>query len=53
MQTHQRKGLTQSNGIMVNYLYDLDVVEKNHELFFKNKEVILSSEMKSLKKKYS
>jgi malonyl-CoA decarboxylase len=48
-----KKGLTQSNGIMVNYLYDLDVVEKNHELFFKNKEVILSSEMKSLKKKYS
>jgi hypothetical protein len=38
---------------MVNYLYDLDVVEKNHELFFKNKEVILSGEIKSLKKKYS
>ncbi|MDA8541251.1 malonyl-CoA decarboxylase [Gammaproteobacteria bacterium] len=48
-----QKGLTQSNGVMVNYLYDLDVVEKNHELFFKNKEVILSSEIKSLKKKYS
>ncbi|MDA9033058.1 malonyl-CoA decarboxylase [Gammaproteobacteria bacterium] len=48
-----QKGLTQSNGVMVNYLYDLDVVEKNHELFFKNKEVILSGKIKSLKKKYS
>ena len=53
MRDSSQKGLTQSNGVMVNYLYDLDVVEKNHELFFKNKEVILSSEIKSLKKKYS
>ena len=28
------KGINQSYGIMVNYLYDLDVVEENHELFF-------------------
>ena len=47
------KGMAQSHGIMINYLYDLDIVEKNHELFFKNKEVVLSGEMKSLKKKYS
>ena len=48
-----KKGMAQSHGVMINYLYDLDVVEKNHELFFKNKEVVLSGEMKSLKKKYS
>ena len=47
------KGMKQSNGIMINYLYDLTTVEKNHEQFFKNKEVILSNEIKSLKKKYS
>ena len=47
------KGLSQSNGIMVNYLYDLETVERNHELFFETKEVLLSNEIKSLKKKYS
>ena len=47
------KGMAQSYGIMINYLYDLEIVEKNHELFFKNKEVVLSGELKSLKKKYS
>ena len=46
------KGLSQSYGIMANYLYDLDVVEENHELFFKNKIVQTSSEIKTLKKSY-
>jgi malonyl-CoA decarboxylase len=45
------KGLIQSYGVMANYLYDLDVVEENHELFFKNKVVPVSSEIKSKKKK--
>ena len=31
------KGMTQSGGIMVNYLYDLDVVEANHEAFHQTK----------------
>ena len=48
-----KKGMAQSHGVMINYLYDLDIVEKNHELFFKNKEVVLSGEMKTLKKKHS
>tara|TARA_B100000767_G_scaffold220156_1_gene208385 strand:- start:53 stop:1300 length:1248 start_codon:yes stop_codon:yes gene_type:complete len=48
-----KKGKDQSNGLMANYLYDLDVVEKNHELFFKTKIVQISDEIKSLKKKYS
>ena len=46
------KGMTQSYGVMANYLYDLDVVEKNHEIFFKNKIVPVSSEIESLKKKH-
>ena len=44
------KGQLQSYGIMANYLYDLDVVEENHELFFKNKIVPISNQIKSLKK---
>lgn len=44
------KGLSQSYGIMANYLYDLDVVEENHELFFKNKIVQTSNLIKSIKK---
>ena len=46
------KGMMQSYGVMANYLYDLDVVEENHEIFFKNKVVPVSSEIESLKKKY-
>ncbi len=46
------KGMKQSYGVMANYLYDLDVVEENHELFFKNKVVPVSSEIESLKKKH-
>ena len=46
------KGMAQSYGVMANYLYDLDVVEENHEIFFKNKVVPVSSEIESLKKKH-
>ena len=45
------KGLNQSKGIMINYLYDLDTLEENHELFFKTKEVKLSDGVKTLKRK--
>ena len=27
------KGLSQSRGLMVNYLYDLSAIEKNHETY--------------------
>jgi malonyl-CoA decarboxylase len=42
-----RKGLRQSAGIMVNYLYDLGSVEENHERFV-NGEVIYSRLIKRL-----
>ena len=45
------KGLTQSKGVMVNYLYNLDTLEENHELFFKSKEVKQSDAIKSFRKK--
>ena len=46
------KGIKQSKGIMVNYLYDLDLLEKNHELFFKSKKVQLSNRIKGLRKRF-
>jgi malonyl-CoA decarboxylase len=46
------KGFNQSKGVMINYLYNLDVLEKNHELFFKTKKVQQSSGIKSLRKKF-
>jgi len=36
---------------MVNYLYNLDSLERNHELFFKTKIVQQSDSIKSLRKK--
>ena len=45
------KGLNQSKGIMVNYLYNLETLEENHELFFKTKEVKQSDGIKTLRKK--
>jgi malonyl-CoA decarboxylase len=46
------KGINQSKGIMVNYLYDLGLLEKNHELFFKTKTVQQSDRIKALRKKF-
>ena len=46
------KGINQSKGIMVNYLYDLGLLEKNHELFFKTKTVQQSDRIKGLRKKF-
>ena len=45
------KGIKQSKGIMVNYLYNLDTLEENHELFFKTKTVQQSTTIKTLRKK--
>jgi malonyl-CoA decarboxylase len=37
-----RKGVEESLGVMVNYLYDLDTVEANHERFAEQGEVVVS-----------
>ena len=36
------KGLQQSAGMMVNYLYDLDSIEENHDAYFDQSEVAIS-----------
>ena len=46
------KGINQSKGVMVNYLYNLDALEENHELFFKTKKVQQSDAIKNLRKKF-
>jgi len=47
-----QKGINQSKGVMVNYLYNLDALEENHELFFKTKKVQQSDAIKNLRKKF-
>jgi len=44
------KGLRESAGIMVNYLYRLDDIEKNHEAFANDGDVVASSAVKKLLK---
>ena len=45
-----KKGFKQSAGFMVNYLYDLDFIEKNHEEFAQQGEIATSSSVKKLLK---
>ncbi|MBR0852513.1 malonyl-CoA decarboxylase [Bradyrhizobium diazoefficiens] len=44
------KGVRESAGIMVNYLYRLDDIEKNHEAYANDGEVVASSAVKRLLK---
>ena len=43
-----KRGLTQSAGVMVNYLYDLSKVAQNHERFAAAREISTSSDVRSL-----
>ncbi|WP_119166343.1 malonyl-CoA decarboxylase [Algihabitans albus] len=45
------KGLRQSAGIMVNYRYILDDIEKNHESFVSKGTVVMSADVKALAKR--
>ena len=40
--------LRQSHGLMVNYLYDLDHIEENHEAYANKNEVVASSAVRKL-----
>ena len=40
--------MSQSNGAMVNYLYNLSQIAQNHEKFVTDKTVVASSEVRSL-----
>ena len=46
-----KKGLAQAHGLMVNYLYELDAIEENHEAFADRGEIITSSEVRQLLKR--
>ena len=39
-------GLAQSAGFMVNYLYDLDAVERNHEAYANQGEIVASAALR-------
>ncbi len=41
-------GLAQSQGAMVNYLYDLSAISQNHEMFAANQEIAMSPEVKAM-----
>ncbi len=42
------KGLSQSHGLLVNYLYAVDDIEKNHELFFEHGEIAASAQIRKM-----
>ncbi len=42
------RGLRQSHGVMVNYLYDLDDIEKNHEAYVNKGKIAASKAVRSL-----
>ena len=41
-------GFNRSFGVMVNYLYELKNIEKNHEDYINNKEIIVSEKLKKI-----
>ena len=43
-----KKGLRQSAGVMVNYLYDLEKIEQNHEFYAAKHKIAISSRIKNL-----
>jgi malonyl-CoA decarboxylase len=42
------KGLSQSHGMMVNYLYEIEDIEKNHEIYAETRTVVASNAVKKL-----
>ena len=46
MQIFQKPVFKRSYGVMVNYLYELKNIEKNHEDYMNNNKVIVSDKIK-------
>lgn len=42
------KGIRQAHGMMVNYLYDLEYIERNHEAYAQNRAIAAASNVKRL-----
>ncbi|MBM3529386.1 MAG: MCD, Malonyl-CoA decarboxylase MCD [Alphaproteobacteria bacterium] len=47
------KGIAQSHGLMVNYLYDLEDIEKNHEAYVEGRAIVASNAVRKLVRKAS
>jgi len=45
-------GLKQAGGLMVNYLYKLRDIEKNHEAFVNNRRIAVTNEIRKMAKKW-
>ena len=43
-----KKGIAQSFGMMVNYVYDLNLVERNHEAYVNRRQVVCSAAIEKL-----
>jgi malonyl-CoA decarboxylase len=41
------KGIREAEGLMVNYLYDLRLIEENHEAFANSGTVVVSDDIKT------
>ena len=46
-------GINLSGGLMVNYLYDLNKVEQNHEIFVSEKKINISKNAKNSLMRYN
>ena len=46
-------GLRQSAGILVNYVYDLDEIVKNHEEYSSNQKIVVAPTIRKLARKQS
>ena len=46
------KALKTAAGLMVNYKYNLESIEQNHEEYYKNKTIICSQSVNSLKRSF-
>tara|TARA_B100000427_G_scaffold270524_1_gene237187 strand:- start:440 stop:598 length:159 start_codon:yes stop_codon:yes gene_type:complete len=44
------RSMKQSSGMMVNYLYDIDLLEKYHEDYSRNQEIHASDNIKNILK---
>ncbi len=47
------RGIKQAHGLMVNYLYDLGAIEKNHEAYAENGEIVASAAVRRSLKEFT
>ena len=45
---NDKNGIDQSNGVMVNYRYDLKKIPQNHERFLSENKIAVSTDVRAL-----